>query len=348
MKPFGSDERSGTAMKFRIDGQWRWLVALGGILVPGIVFGAFSVPHTFEPGTPIKASEMNANFEALAAKIDAQANPSTAPAIGTLTLDGVASALPITKFSQSINVPWAVGAGAGKPTFSEIVVQRLAGVSTPDMNRAATTGEIVPTVSIQLGSLTVDLEDVRVTGVSIVNARGQLPQEAVSLLFRAITWSWDDGVNPVTEATFDVPLSTGSGPAVDSFTFGRFPASVTPDASYTPIAGYEHHLACSPPATNCKVGHGPVVVGKLVAGDTVAGIGALVNAKPVGLLLDAFAEDATISSSIELEQALITSWSVSTAEDGTLNESVSFSYQRIYWRAGMTEHGWNVATSTSL
>ena len=106
------------------------------------------------------------------------------------------------------------------------------------------------------------------------------------------------------EATFDVATTTGSGYSVDAFSFGYFPAGVTPDASsYSPIAGYEHHLACSAPATSCKVIHGPVVVKKPVAGDTVAAVGALVNADPLGVVLDSFADDASVNSSIELEKA---------------------------------------------
>lgn len=335
-------------MKFRIDGQWRWLVALGGILVPGIVFGAFSVPHTFEPGTPIKASEMNANFEALAAKVDAQTNPPAAPSIGTLTLDGVVSEVPITKFSQSINVPWTVGTTPGKAAFSEIVVQRAAGAGTPDLNRTAAMGSSLKTASIALGDLTIGLENVRVTGVSIVETRAGVPQEAIALFFRAVSWTWDDGENPVTSVTFNLQTNLGGGPAVDSFSFGYFPTGVTPDATYTPVASYQHQLGCAIPAAACKAVHGPVVVSKRVAGDTLAEINAVVTSSPVSMTLDSFADDASINNSVSLEDSLVTSWTITTGEGGTLEESVGFTYQKIRWTAGITEAGWNVATNEPL
>jgi type VI protein secretion system component Hcp len=335
-------------MKFRIDGQWRWLVALGGILIPGIVFGAFSVPHTFEAGTPIKASEMNANFEAIAAKLDAQANPPVAPSIGTLTLDGVVSELPITKFSQSINVPWTVGTTPGKAAFSEIVVQRAAGAGTPDLNRTAAMGNALKTATIVLGNLTIELENVRVTGASVVETRGGLPQEAIALFFRAITWTWDDGENPVTSVSFDLQTYVGGGASVDGFSFGYFPAGVAPDATYTPIAGYKHQLGCPAPAAACKVAHGPIVVSKRVAGDTLAEINAVVTFSPVSAALDWFADDSTVNNSVSLEDSRVTSWSITTSEDGTLDESVGFTYTKIRWTAGITESGWNVAANMPL
>lgn len=341
MKPFGNDGRNGTAMKFRIDGQWRWLVALGGILVPGIVFGAFSVPHTFEAGTPIKASEMNANFEAIAAKLDAQANPPAAPAIGTLTLDGLASALPITKFSQSIDVPIVNGA-LGKTVFSEIFVQRPADEDSPDVYRAAASGSAIRVGSIVLGDLTVELQNVRVTRANIIDVRSALPQEVIALTFRVVSWVWDDGVNPATSVTYDVSTAVGGGPA-DDFSFGYFPAGVTADNGYTPISSYQHEVGCIAPATGCKVAFGPLLVKKWVGADSLNGANAILSGTPVGVALDWFADDATINNSVVLEDGIATSWSVSTDESGVLLESVGFTYGRVIWQAGIKEVRWDVA-----
>jgi type VI protein secretion system component Hcp len=335
-------------MKFRIDGQWRWLVALGGILVPGIVFGAFSVPHTFEPGTPIRASEMNANFEALAAKVDAQANPTAAPSIGTLTLDGVVSALPITKVSQSIEVTWSVGTAPSKPKFSELVVLRPAGSGTPDLARTSSMGSAAKTASVVLGELTIELENVRVTGMGVVETNGGLPQEAVALFFRAITWTWDDGENPVTSVTYDLSTSLGGGAAIDSFTFGYFPEGVSPDASYASIAGYKHQMGCATPAAACKAIHGPLAVSKRVGADTLGAVGSLLTLKPLGVTVDWFADDGSVNNGVSLEDSLVTSWSISTGEGGTLDESVSFTYPKIRWTAGITEAGWDVAANQPL
>lgn len=327
-------------MKIRIDGQWRWLVALGGILVPGIVFGAFSVPHAFEPGTPIKASEMNANFEALAAKLDEQANPPVAPVIGTITLEGVASALPITKFSQSIEVPMVNGV-PGKMAFSEIVVQRSAGAGTPALNLAAASQSAIAQASIDLGDLTVDLENVRVTGLSIVESRGALPQEVIALTFRIVSWTWDDGAGPLTTVTYNLATGVGGGP-IGVFSFGYFPPGVAPDATYTAIAGYEHRVGCAPPAIGCKPVHSRLVVRKGVGADSMGSVNAMVTTKPTSVTLDWFADDASVNNSVELEQGVATSWSITTAESGALQETVGFGYSRISWNAGITEARWDV------
>src|SRR5262245_9039898 len=50
--------------------HWRWPLALAAVFVPGIATGALTLPHVFTPGTPIRASEINANFDAVRQKSD--------------------------------------------------------------------------------------------------------------------------------------------------------------------------------------------------------------------------------------------------------------------------------------
>jgi hypothetical protein len=327
-------------MKIRIDRQWRWLVALGGILVPGIVFGAFSVPHQFEAGTPIKASEMNANFEAIAARLDEQAEPLSPPVIGTLSLDGVASALPITKFSQSIELPFVNGV-PGKLSFSEIVVQGVAGAATPDLNLALAAQTPIAEASVVLGDLTIDVENVRVTGVSIVESSASLPQQVVALTFRVVSWTWDDGDGPATVVTYNLGTGVGGGP-IDQFAFGYFPPSLTPDASYTAIASYQQQLGCPTPAAGCKVAYGPLLLNKRVGADTLSDVNAVLTAAPTTVTVDWFADDASLNNSVGLEQSVATRWSLTTGAGGTLQESVAFTYSKIIWHAGIKETRWDV------
>jgi type VI protein secretion system component Hcp len=336
------------AMKFRIDGQWRWLVAVGGILVPGIVFGAFSVPHQFEAGTPIKASEMNANFEAIAAKLDESAEPPSAPVIGTLTLQGVASALPITKLTQSINVTWTPGTAPSKPKLSEIVVQRPAGAGTPGLNSAAVQGRSLATASIELGDLTIELSTVRLTGVAVSDARGGLPQEAINLTFGAISWTWDDGASAVRTVEFDVQNGASGAGTIDAFAFGYFPPGVAQDDAYQPISGYRHQVACATPAAGCKPIHGPLVMSKLVSAETLGELGSVLAARPAGVTLDWFADDSTVNHGVELEGGLITELAITTGDDGSLNEAIGFTYPRITWRAGNTSANWDVVAGAQF
>jgi hypothetical protein len=49
----------------------RWGIALAGVFVPAIAAGALTLPYTFTSGTAIRAAEVNANFAAIKAKVDA-------------------------------------------------------------------------------------------------------------------------------------------------------------------------------------------------------------------------------------------------------------------------------------
>jgi hypothetical protein len=49
---------------------WRWGVALAAVFVPGIATGALTLPHMFTAGAPIRAADVNANFDAVRQKSD--------------------------------------------------------------------------------------------------------------------------------------------------------------------------------------------------------------------------------------------------------------------------------------
>ena len=335
-------------MKFRIQKQWRWLVALGAVLVPGIVAGAFSVPHQFKAGTAIKASEMNANFDALAAKLDALTNPPAAVAIGKLTLEGVATDLPISKFAQSIQVNWAPPALPTKPSFSNIVVTRDAGLGTPPISLRVAEGSLVPTASIALGNLTVDLDGVHVVSTSVAAPRGGLPQESIGLTFTSIKWTWNDGVNPSTVVNYTIPNNIGGGGAVQAFKLGYFPPGVTADPAYVPISGYTHQIACVSPVVGCKPAHSAIAVQKLVGADSLGEIGNLVAAKQATVDLDWFKDETTVNNSVSLAKTLVTGVAITTGDDGSLNETASFGYTQITWKAGNVVAGWDVLANAAL
>lgn len=44
---------------------WHWLGVVCAVLVPAVVTAALTLPNTFTAGTPIKAADMNANFQAI-------------------------------------------------------------------------------------------------------------------------------------------------------------------------------------------------------------------------------------------------------------------------------------------
>jgi hypothetical protein len=50
--------------------HWRLLGILGALFVPAAALAAVTIPFTFAPSTPIRASEVNANFAALKEAVD--------------------------------------------------------------------------------------------------------------------------------------------------------------------------------------------------------------------------------------------------------------------------------------
>jgi hypothetical protein len=75
--------------------RWRWLGVAGALFVPAVAVAAVTLPFTFTPGTPVRASEVNANFAALKEAVDVlQAQGpdylSAGPAAGTRPSAGTA------------------------------------------------------------------------------------------------------------------------------------------------------------------------------------------------------------------------------------------------------------------
>lgn len=334
-------------MKFRTRQSWRWLVALGGIFVPAVVMGALKLPFTFKSGDAIKASEVNANFETLAAKIDAASGSALNPVVGTFTLAGVFSDAPIRKFSQSVDVAWSPGSPLGKPQFSQIEIERDLGEGTPVLNHNLCLSKVLASASIVLGDLTIDLSQVTVQGSSVATPRDGTPQESISLAYNAVTYSWRVPNEPERTVTYDIAKGVGGGGAVQAFVFGHFPAGVAPADGYTPITGAEHHIGCA--SAGCKPQHSALAVTKPFEVGTVDTLGLLLSSKSGSSVdVDFFADDATISNSIQLDGVVVTGVSLSTDESGVVNEKASFGYQTINWVAGNVSQGWDVAANKAL
>ncbi len=73
--------------------HWRWPIALAAVFVPGIATGALTLPHVFMPGTPIRAADVNANFEAIRQKSDSTEAGLAAVQSSVSTLQGQVAAL---------------------------------------------------------------------------------------------------------------------------------------------------------------------------------------------------------------------------------------------------------------
>lgn len=334
-------------MNFRTRQSWRWLVALGGIFVPAVVTGALKLPFTFKAGDAIKASEVNANFEALAAKIDAASGSALDPVVGTLTLAGVFTDTPIRKLTQSVDVAWSPGSPLGKPQFSQIVIERDLGEGTPVLNHNLCLGKVLASASIVLGDLTIDLSQVTVQDSSLRTPRDGAPQESISLAYNAVTYTWRVPNEPERAVTYDIAKGVGGSNAVQAFVFGYFPAGVAVADGYTPIVGTEHHIGCA--TAGCKPQHAALAVTKPFEVGTLDTLGLLLAGKSGSSVdVDFFAEDATVSNSVQLDGVVVTGVSLSTDASGALNEKASFGYQTINWVAGNVSQGWDVMANKAL
>jgi type VI protein secretion system component Hcp len=336
-------------MNFRIQRHWRWLVALGAVFVPGIVSGALELPFTFKAGNAIKASEVNANFEALRARLDALSSGAAPVAVGTVTLDGVLADAPIYKFAQSIEMPFTLGAPGGKAKLSEIVVERDAGEGTPGVSLQALQGKVLKTAQIVLGNLTISLTNVLVVGVAIAPVRAGRPQEAISLYYGTIQWEWTTPGQPTRMIDYSRVTNVGGTGVVEDFVYGYFPPGLAADAAYIPVASVTQQMACATPGPNCKPAHSLLTVQKDAGEETLFALGLALTGKAGSTVaVDWFNDAGAINNGVLLEEVVVSTVSLATNPEGKLIENVGFGYARISWTAGNTTQGWDVAKNLPL
>jgi type VI protein secretion system component Hcp len=125
----------------------------------------------------------------------AQAAPSASPA-GTLTIEGLpgATGLEVDAYSWGVTNPTTIGGpggggGAGKATFSDLVVTRPVDGVSPRLVTATATGQHFDSatleVSMRRGVMRYTLDTVFVTGVQH-SGSGQGPVENLSLTYAGV------------------------------------------------------------------------------------------------------------------------------------------------------------------
>jgi type VI protein secretion system component Hcp len=329
-------------MKARIEKNWRWLVAVAAVFVPGVVSGALSLPFTFTSGTPIRASEVNANFEALRAKLDAVQGTASLPVVGTLTLAGVLTQVPIRKLAMNLSAP-----SGAKPVLSDIEVARDLGAGTPVLNLNLNRATRVASADIVVGNLTVHLTDVGVSRMQIGGAQAGIPLEGIWLSYRSIELRYPGPTGALRVLTYDRTMNTGASSPATSLAFGYFGAGVTPVTGLVPIQSYTHNRQCPDSVVGggtCKVGHAPISVQRTVSNETLDDFGLALTAKRIAVDVQWFAT-STMTERVQLTDAVVTALSLST-KDGVLGTSADYSYTQITWTVGASTATWNVATST--
>ncbi|MET0790167.1 MAG: type VI secretion system tube protein Hcp [Polyangiaceae bacterium] len=331
--------------------KWRILGVLGALCVPALVSAALSLPFSFKAGDPIKASQVNANFEALRAQLDAlTAGAPPRQLLGTFTLEGILSAAPIRGFTQSIDVPVvAVGAGQGsaKPVLSNVQIIRDAGDGTPPLDLLLNQQKHAPSADIVLGNLSVHLSDVIVQRVTVGGVQAGRAQETISLNFESIEWTWKSGKDPAKVVSFDLVKGTGTAATTLPASFAYSPPGVALDESYVPITSYDQDMGCATP--QCKVTHSALSVQKLAGAESLDLLGtSLSNKRTQKLNVTWFSSATAITHSIDITDFVVSHVTLSSNDDGTLGETDSFSYATISWSAGKAKTGWDLTKNTSL
>jgi type VI secretion system secreted protein Hcp len=336
--------------------HWRWLVALGAVFVPAAVMGAGTLPFSFSAGTPIRAAEVNANFDALRTRLDALegATPAMAPVIGTLTMPGL-EPIPIHSLAFAVTVSGIVaggGGGAGIPQLSDLQVIHELNTASPTLNVRVNTGQHMTVANVVVGDLAVRLNDVIITGVAVGGARDQRPLESLLLSFAQIEWSWQGGVRI---SSYNRAQNIGSGPNVQSLAFAFFGTGVTPDPAFVPILEYAHsmQLPCNPFTGGgggaCKVTHAPISIQKRIDAATIDHLGLAVTGRHVQNL-DLRWQRTTneLHNRVQLSDVVVSGVRLNASGDGSLVESVDFSYRQIRWTTGAVMSGWDVAANLAL
>lgn len=339
-------------MTFRIRKQWRWAVALAAVFVPGIVSGALVLPFKFTAGTQINAADVNANFEALRAKLDSLSGTPVLPTVGTITMPNIVTSAPIRKFTQNITVPASVaGGGAAKPVLGDIEITRDAGTGSPLLNLTPNQGKSLATTDIVLGNLTIKLKNVMISNIKVTGPQADLPQEVISLSFASIEWNYTPPGQPTRTTSYDKSTAVGGSTGALAFKFAYVPAGGTVASGFLPITSYTHGMGCQTAlgGAACKPQHQPVSVQRGVTLDTIDEIShVLSGAKSNTLELNWFANATTVNNSIKLTAVAPVGITLTTREDGSFSESVDFSYSTITWTAGLVSAGWDIVGNKQL
>ena len=331
-------------MTFRIQKSWRWLVAAGAVFVPGIVSGALALPFTCSSGTAIKAADVNANFEALRSRLDAITTPGSAlpPVIGTITMNGVLSAVPIRKFTQSVTVNTDVtGTATSAPVLSSIEISRDLGVSSGALINAYTLDK-PQTVSIVMGNLTIKLGSAFILDVKIAPALAGHPQEVMALTFGTIEWDYTPPGKPTFSVTYDrVQRSGGANPRT-SIKYGAPAPGTTLAAGLIPITGYTQNMTCGVLPTSgggcgAKLTYGPVSVQKPMGQEVTDDFGRAVSGGGYPMVeLQVFNDATTLNNDLRLTNATLVGLTLSSNDDGSLSESLNFQWLKAEWLFGTT------------
>lgn len=183
---------------------------------------AVDLPHTFQSGTPARAAEVNANFDALVTAIEetqatVQGLQAGTQQIGTLSVSGApysGAAIPIYLLQWENTYltggGGGGGGGGGSPTFGGIMVGKQPDGFTPQLFLDFASGKAFAEATIQLTApgpvvTTYKLNDMVFIGFGSVTAGGGVVLEALTLApMGELTVSTTAAGSPAPSTCFDI------------------------------------------------------------------------------------------------------------------------------------------------
>lgn len=341
-------------MTFENTKKWRWLGVLGAVFVPAIVVASVNVPFTFTSGTPIRASEMNANIQALKTAIDGEGAVAPA-AMGTLTLAGFSETLSVRRFGHNlaIVVDTSSGSGIGRAQVDDIEVSFALGNTSPQLNQLVNQGQHLQQANLAFGNLLIRLENVQITGLTVDGIVDGVPLQKARIGFSLIEWTWQPAGQPSRTVFYNRSTNQGGGGGGTTPRYAYFGPGVTPDPNFIGITGYfSEQLNGGSGSTGGSTGrteHSPLRMTKTAIGahllDDLGLVtrGAHVQTAEVQWQRAGTGGVMQIQHELDMEDVQVTEVKMSTAPNGDLTESLGLTYSRIRWTVGSSMAGWDVA-----
>jgi type VI protein secretion system component Hcp len=129
-----------------------------------------------------------------------------------MSMGGLFSNAPIRSFSQRVEIPWVDSGPAGIAQVSLVQIVRDLDDASPKLAHAAALSTTVSTAQLVLasGALTIGLTSVKVMDANSDSVQDGVPVEKITLAFRTMTWTYNNGGEPVT-FTYDMSTHEGTG-----------------------------------------------------------------------------------------------------------------------------------------